>query len=138
MDFIINKMLVHKVSDVYKRQAVYLLCNSAITLGEIKETQPAPLSLVILASYFNSINLTVLILVHSGILVPRNLALHSRLSRYRFLPTRLYQSHLCLLLVWYKNWLTRRWFTWECWSGIVQMVFVRARLGLGFIFLSCR
>lgn len=77
------------------------LCNSVITLGKITVTRPTPLSLLVLASCFNNINLTVLILMHNGITIPRNLALHKRSGRCKILPTsKLNHLHHILVVIW--------------------------------------
>lgn len=106
------------------------LCNRVITLGKITVTQPTPRSLVVLASCFNNINLTVLILMHNGIMIPRNLALHNRSGGCKILPTILIMSWLS-----YENWFTVSCFTWEHWSGRVRTVFLcKSEALFGFYF----
>jgi len=101
VDFINNKMLARKAIYVRKHQTTRLLCTSVITLGKITVTQPTPLSLVVLVSCFNNINLTVLILIHNVIMIPRTVALRNRSGRYKILPTsRLNHPHHIFVVVW--------------------------------------
>lgn len=89
-------MLVHKAIYVCKHQTTCLF----VTVGKITVTQPTPLSLVVLASCFNNMNLTLLILVHKGIIFPRNLALDNRLGRCKILLTsKLNHPHRILVVI---------------------------------------
>lgn len=79
-------MLARKGSDVHKHQPICLLRHRVTTLGKITVTQPTPLSLEVFASCFNEVHLTVLILMHSGIMVPQSLARHNRAGVGSCLP----------------------------------------------------